>query len=112
MKKQTFTSCLGNTIKRYLQMMEALGRRFASERRVLELLDDFMTERKARDFRQEHFDSWCSTLMHLASTVRRDRMRIVRNFCLYRCRSRPDRFVPNAALFPSPQPAHPSILVL
>jgi len=42
--KKTFTSCLGDSIDRYLKLKEALGRRFAVERRVLEQLDDFLIE--------------------------------------------------------------------
>jgi hypothetical protein len=42
--KKIFISCLGDSIDRYLKLKEALGRRFAIERRVLEQLDDFMIE--------------------------------------------------------------------
>lgn len=106
--KKTFTSCLGDSIERYLQLKEALGRRFAIERRVLELLDDFMTEVDASDISQTEFDAWCRKQLPVSSTVRRNRMRIVRNFCLYRQRTRPNSFVPNADLFPAPhQPIRP-----
>jgi len=85
--KKTFTSCLGDSIDRYLKLKEALGRRFAIERRVLEQLDDFMIEAAAEDLSQVEFDDWCRTQLHISSGVRRNRMRIVRNFCLYRQRT-------------------------
>jgi len=44
----------------------------------------------------------------LTSGVLRNRMRIVRNFCLYRQRTEPDCFVPDNHLFPTPhQPIKP-----
>lgn len=108
--KRTLTSCLGDAIGEYLEHKETLGRRFAIERRVLEKLDDFMTEQGASDMSQTEFDAWCRTQLHLSSTVRRNRMRIVRNFCLYRQRAHPKRFVPSAALFPAPhEPIRPYV---
>lgn len=95
-----FKSCLRGSIVRYLQLMEGLGRRFAHERRVLELLDDFLADIKARSFRRQPFDAWCATLAHLSSTSRRNAMRIVRNFCIYRQRQLPKGFVPSTHLFP------------
>jgi integrase/recombinase XerD len=107
---RTFTSCLGGSIDEYLELKEALGRRFATERRVLEKLDDFIAALGASDMSQSEFDTWCRTQLHLSSTVRRNHMRIVRNFCLYRQRTRPDNFIPNADLFPAPhQPIRPYV---
>jgi integrase/recombinase XerD len=108
--KKAFTSCLGGSIDRYLKLKEALGRRFAIERRVLEQLDDFLTERAADDLSQVEFDDWCGTQLHISSGVRRNRMRIVRNFCLYRQRTYPNSFVPNGDLFPARhQPIRPYV---
>jgi integrase/recombinase XerD len=78
--RKPFKSCLRNSIVRYLQLMEGLGRRFAGERRVLESLDQFLTDTGARSFRQDHFDAWSKTLTHFCSTVRRNYMRVIRNF--------------------------------
>jgi integrase/recombinase XerD len=108
--KKIFTSCLGDTIDRYLRLKEALGRCFAVERRVLGQLDDFMVERAADDLSQVEFDGWCGTQRHILSGVRRNRMRIVRNFCLYRKRTYPNSFVPNIDLFPARhQPVRPYV---
>jgi integrase/recombinase XerD len=53
----------------------------------------------------------CATLGHLSPTVRRNRMRVVRNFCLYRRRSRPQSFLPDRASFPANhQPSPPYIV--
>jgi integrase/recombinase XerD len=95
-------SCLSSSIGRYLELKRALGRDFANERRVLELVDQFIGEAGAADLTQAEFERWCKTQLHLSSGVRRDRMRIVRNFCLYRRRTEPNCFVPDAHLFPAP----------
>jgi integrase/recombinase XerD len=95
-----FKSCLRTSIARYLKLMEGLGRRFASERRILELLDQFLTGIEARSFGRDHFDAWCATLGNFCSTVRRNHMRVVRNFCIYRQRHAPRSFVPSTDHFP------------
>ena len=59
--KKTFISCLGDSLDDYLELKKALGRRFAIERRVLEKLDDFITEMEADDLSQSEFDAWCRT---------------------------------------------------
>jgi integrase/recombinase XerD len=108
--KKIFTSCLGDSIDRYLKLKEALGRRFAVERRVLEQLDDFLVQRADDDLSQVKFDDWCGTQLQISSGVRRNRMLIVRNFCLYRQRTSPNSFVPNADLFPARhQPIRPYV---
>jgi integrase/recombinase XerD len=94
-------SCLGDSIDRYLTLKEALGRRFAIERRVLEQLDDFMIKLGGADLTPTAFEDWCKTQLHISSGVRRNRMRIVRNFCLYRQRTEPNCFIPDACLFPT-----------
>jgi integrase/recombinase XerD len=52
------------------------------------------------DLTPETFAGWCLTLQHLASGTRRDRMQVVRNFCLYTRRRLPAAFVPDERLFP------------
>ena len=103
--KTTLESCLSSSIRRYLELKQALGRSFANERRVLELLDAFMARTSAADLTQAEFEHWCKTHTHLTPTVRRNAMRIVRNFCLYRRRTELNCFVPDQCLFPAPHQA-------
>src|SRR5437867_1407978 len=103
--KTTLESCLSSSIRRYLELKQALGRSFANERRVLELLDAFMARTSAADLTQAEFEHWCKTHTHLTPTVRRNAMRIVRNFCLYRRRNELNCFVPDQCLFPAPHQA-------
>lgn len=97
------TTRMTSIIERYLSLKRALGRGYQNEERILELLDAFV-ERNASevppDLTAELFASWCHTQGHLTRTVRRNRMRIVRNLCLYRRRSEPHCFVPDLELFP------------
>lgn len=100
-------SALHVVITRYLALKTALGRRYALERRVLDTLTAFLrpSATSARDLTPETFTAWAQTLQHLTPTVRRNRLRIVRNLCLYRRRTEPACFVPDLALFPAPHQA-------
>ncbi len=87
-------------IRRYLTLKQALGRRYEVERRVLADIDAFLRTHGA-ELTPKTFTHWCVAQAHLASGVRRNRMRIVRNLCLYRRRTEPSCFVPDLQLFPS-----------
>jgi len=103
-------SSLAGEIQEYLRLKHALGRNYAIEGRTLHGLDAFLAEQypQAQAFEAEMFNQWRTTLQHLAPTVRRRRMQIVRNFCLYRRRSKPREFVPDPLTFPAPhQPCAP-----
>lgn len=100
-----FVSVFGSTIARYLALMEALGRHYNIERAVLTLLDGYFAARQ-EDLCPETFAQWCQSQEYLTSGVRRARMRIVRNFYLYRRRAEPFCFVPDIALFP---PLHQAV---
>ncbi len=98
-----FTSTLAPVISDYLALKEALGCRYANERRILKSLDVFLTAQPGEsDLTIETFERWCSTLQHLSPTVRRNHMRITRNLCLYRRRKAPSCFVPDPGFFPAP----------
>ena len=96
-----FSSPLGPVILRYLELKQALGRRYDVEARVLHSLDRFLNTSRAADLDASSFAAWCHSQQHLCSGVLRSRMRIVRNFCLYQRRRQPDCFVPDPLLFPS-----------
>jgi integrase/recombinase XerD len=103
--KATLKSFLSSSIYRYADLMQALGRGFTNETRVLELFDAFMARTRAADLTETEFEAWCKTQARLSPTVRRNTMRIVRNFCLYRRRTDPHCFVPDRCLFPAPHQA-------
>jgi integrase/recombinase XerD len=94
-------SLLHPVIARYLQLQRALGKGFDRERRILESLDHWLTKTGSVDLDAEHFTAWCKNQQHLTSGVRRNHMRVVRNFCLYRRRSEPTCFVPDLRSFPA-----------
>ena len=108
MNRSPAQSVLGPMIARYLQLQRALGKGFDTEQRILQSLDNWLTENGSADLDQEKFTAWCNSQQHLASAVRRNRMRVVRNFCLYRRRSEPACFVPDLHAFPANhQPLQP-----
>jgi integrase/recombinase XerD len=101
--KTIFSSALAPVIEQYLAIKQALGRRYDVERDILLSLDRFLAEKTkgAHELTAENFLQWCRTMEHLKSGVRRTRMRVVRNLCLYRRRREPKCFVPDPSLFPS-----------
>jgi integrase len=103
-------SPLGPQIAAYLTLKKALGRRFATETDVLVHLDRFLFKGRLSVLNSGAFFEWTTTLSHLTPTVRRNRMRIVRNFCLYLRRSDHDHFLPDPSSFPDPhEPRSPYI---
>jgi len=104
-----FSSTLAPVIVRYLDGKQILGRQYTGEKRILEKLDIFLSE-KNMDLTAESFSEWCHTHQHLVSGVRRNWMRNVRNLCLYRNRTEPLCFIPDPIQFPKPhQPIQPHI---
>jgi integrase len=95
----SFVSVAGPIISSYLALKQALGRRYAVERWVLACLDSFLASKRT-DLTADAFNCWCNSQGHLTTGVRRSRMRIIRNFALYRRRREPTCFVPDPLLFP------------
>lgn len=92
-----------SVIEQYVSLKRALGRGYRNEEYVLRLLDGFVARESHEavpDLTPELFAAWCRTQERLTRTVRRNRMRIVRNLCLYRRRTEPGCFVPDNQLFP------------
>jgi integrase len=95
---------LGAVVERYLRWKRSLGRDYLGVERILISLLHFMRDHGAVDLDQMLFDAWSQSFSGLTANVRRNRQREVRNFCLYRQRTEPDCFVPDANRFPRPQP--------
>src|SRR5712692_2942879 len=95
-----FTSPLAPVITRYLDLKIALGRRYATERRLFRGLDAFLVAEHAAELTLEVFERWCQTQAHRKSGIQRTQMRMVRNLCLYQRRTEPACFVPDVAFFP------------
>ncbi|MGH2668821.1 MAG: hypothetical protein ACRDH5_06845, partial [bacterium] len=109
---RAFTSALGPTIASYLALKKALGRVFAVETDVLAHFDRFLGAQDGGSgtLDAQSFAAWSLALDHLTPGVRRKRMRIVRNLCLYLQRSDPTCFIPDLSGFPAPhQPQPPHI---
>jgi hypothetical protein len=79
----SFGSALASAFTSYLALKKALGRRFATETAILVHLDRFLVEQGPGwlALTPGTFAAWSITLAHLTPTVRRNRMRIVRNLC-------------------------------
>jgi integrase len=97
-------SQLAPVIARYVAIKKALGRSFETPHYYLDKLDRFLASKRVPDLNAETFGMWCSSLEHLSATGRRQRMRTIYHFCLFRRRSEPGCFVPDPSQFPPPQP--------
>jgi len=95
-----FSSCLAPVFARYVDLKQALGRRFDTSARTLQCLDRFLCDQNYRDLNTAAFEAWCHTHEHVTSGVRRVRMLEVGAFCLYRRRTEPQCFVPDSTSFP------------
>lgn len=95
---------LDSAIEQYLQLRRSLGRAYGTEERVLASLSQFLVAAGCAELDQAHFASWCHSHAGLTANVRRNRQRMVRNFCLYRQRTEPHCFVPDINHFPRPCP--------
>lgn len=105
------TTALHAAIRRYLMHFRALGRGYFNEERTLRSLTTYLAQEHASDLCADHFDAWCRTFSRLSANTRRARQLAIRKFCLYRRRTEPQCFVPDAHRFARAQPhAPPTIL--
>ena len=96
-------SFLAQEITAYLQLHHSLGKVYRSENATLRSLDAFLAIQRpwAEELTGKLFNKWCNIFADLSPTVRRNRMRAVRNFCLYRRRSILLSFIPDILTFPA-----------
>ena len=112
MMQDTFRSGLANDALRYIALKQTLGRRFENSIRVLANLDAFLLGfgNPPVDLTAATFGKWMQTLSHLSANTKLARMRVARNFCIYRRRLVPACFIPDPCLFPTMSAAAPIYL--
>jgi integrase len=98
-RPEVFTSCIAPVIGRYLAVKRALGRK-ADIEYPLRRLERFLVSQGFVELTQESFAAWCESLQPLSPNTRRQWMRIVYHFCLFRQREDPACFVPDPTQFP------------
>ncbi len=96
---------------RYVTHMRALGRRFVHQAWIIDRLCRFLAEHEEADLGQTSFERWCVTHLQLHANVRRDYQRVVRKLCLYRQRTEPECFVPDASRFPRRRPRRTPVIL-
>jgi integrase/recombinase XerD len=108
-----FRSGLAASLRHYLRLRRALGRDFRGEEVTLRRWDAFLWRRygTAGAVTRPMFQLWTQTMTGLTATVRRHRMRVVRNFLLFHARSHPCTYIPDLKTFPRPSQARPPRLV-
>jgi integrase len=102
-------SVLAPSIREYLKVRRAMGRRYRNEEATLKHWDNFIFchHRGARRVLPQMFHRWADGIGALAPTGRRNRMLIVRNFLLFHQRRHPGTYLPDLVTFPKrvPYPA-------
>jgi integrase/recombinase XerD len=108
-----FVSALRESLRSYLELKQALGRRFSHEAAILRTWDRFLNGHfpRTQSIRPKMFHQWAEGLGRLTPTIRRNHQRVVRNFILYHARSHPETFIPDPLTFPRPTPPRPPRLV-
>jgi integrase/recombinase XerD len=99
-----FSSPLAPLMARYVAIKRALGRRGTDLEYNLRYLDRFLALRAADDLTRDTFAAWNESMGSLAPNTRRQRLRIVYHFCLFRRRDDPMTFVPDPTQFPPLRP--------
>ena len=96
---------------RYVEQMKALGRRFFSEAWIIDRFCRFLAQNDAADLDQALFEQWCASHQGMHANARREYQRVVRKLCLYRQRTDPECFVPDASRFPRRRPYGAPVIV-
>ena len=95
-------SFLADEISAYIRLHQGLGKNYRKEKCVLKSLDWFLINNSNfTNLNGIVFEEWSLTLIGFSPSERRNRMRIVRNFCIYRRRTNSDAFVPDILTFPA-----------
>lgn len=105
-KRDLFQSILANDIINYISLKKGLGFLFIEPSRILLKLDQFLCTlaKPSPDLTAKTFRLWCQTNEFVCANIKLKRMRIIRNFCLYRRRTNPNCYVPDPIEFPKPHP--------
>lgn len=111
MSTTTITTAFDGSIADYLERQRALGRAYVGEEHILRSLREFICTADNRDVDLASFERWCASHASLTGNVRRNRQRIVRNWCLYRQRTEPLCFVPDPNRFPRPNPHKAPVII-
>jgi integrase/recombinase XerD len=96
-RPRSFHSRTAGDFVAYLALKRALGRKLINEEKVLRHLDRFLACRfpAARDLSVHILEAWMAASPGLLPQSRAVRLRVVRQFCLYRRRTVPGAFVPD-----------------
>lgn len=95
-------SFFAQDIQNYIKLKKALGREYRNESKTLYAFDALLADKypNATELNAEMFNNWSKTLHDLTPKLRRSKMYLVYNFCLYRCRTKRQTFIPDVMTFP------------
>lgn len=101
-----FQSPFASSLDRYLAVRRALGRACRSDEKILRRWDDFLFRHQIsiRRFDTSALQRWTDELSYLNQNIRRNHLRVVRNFLLFYRRDYPRTWVPDLIFFPRQVP--------
>lgn len=88
----------------YIRHHRALGLRFKNAEQLLSQLGSYLIEQGSSDLGRSVYDRWRQSRTSIHPNTRRVTEQIIRRFCLYRRRSEPTIFVPDADTLTPPRP--------
>ncbi len=98
------TTVFEHWARRYTEHKKALGFHYDSETWVISRLCRFLAENEAQDLDAILFEHWCATHHAMHPSTNHAQQRTVLRLCLYRQRTEPDCFIPDATRFPKRRP--------
>jgi integrase len=104
------SSVFHQLVDQYLRRQRLLRRAYVHEGSTIDALRRFLEKNSCADLDRVSFEAWCASQGHLSANTRRNRQRIVRNFCLYRQRTEPSCFVPDINRLPGRRPYAPPVI--
>jgi site-specific recombinase XerD len=96
MSQFKFESCLATTIQHLISLRQISGTDYQAQARLLLYFDRFLVEQRLAEPRlnQQLIEAYEKTLSRLVPRGRANRMCVVRQLCVYLCRSDPQTYVP------------------
>jgi integrase/recombinase XerD len=102
---------LDAAIAHFVGHQRVFGRAYRTEEYILRTLRRYVRQQGAHELNAALFDRWSRAQRALSSTTLYRRQLLVRKFCLFRRRSAPGCFVPDAGGFARPRPARAPVIV-
>ena len=101
----------GAAVAKFVSHQRAFGRSYAVQEFVLTAIARYVSQQGTSDLSAPLYHRWCKAQQHLSSTSLHESQILLRKFCLFRRRSTPRCFVPDATTFARRRPPRAPVIV-